>query len=327
MKTHKTLRYSDNGKYYELHIYEIDKCDAECMQIGLDNNVIFFGIISYEHDLSFQNENLATGSFFIPFLPYKSVTQLISRVNEFVDQMYDRFLGKNSEFISNNLHDAATDSEIDKKIPQLKVLAYKYVDEITKIRHIAVGAVNNYKRDQKIIDLNIKTTRLSCRKTDKMHSWASVLAELTNCSTKNSSVCVEKHEILPFEAREVRVPDIFYNNRRIHNQINDVLLLEPENSEFFARHISQNMKKGFARSFSRNFIVYEMKKYRITDEQEIDILVEKMVEAYRSITGMTGTTTIVLQEQISQFVWDVCIGTYANPYILDDSDKQEVETF
>lgn len=330
MKMHKTNRYSEQNRLYELNIVEIDNPHSDCTEIALDSNIVFFGIISHVHDLSFCNKEASTGSFFVPFLEYNTVHDFIARVDAFVDLVYFKFLHKKSEFYAENLLENDAGTDLEKNIPEIKVIAYKFIDEATQKRHIAVGAVNNYAKDPSVVELNIKTARLRCKKPDAMHSWSILLDELSNKSTINGTTYVVVDEIMDFEERWFKVPDLNPKFSDFDGRINEALILLPSDSQFFASHITEIEKKSNSTRFINSnlpFSVYGLKKYRISSENEINVLVNKMIDTYRRISGMTGTITLVLKEEISNSVWDISIGTCAKPFREKQVDEQDEESF
>jgi len=312
MKNYTKSLLSKNNQQYELNVIEIEQQESQYIQIPLDSDIVLYGMISYGDELAFRNTECSFGCFYAPFIEYKNVNEMLDRVEDLVQAFHYKrhfFLPQDRESIS------------------IKILAHKYIDKKSNARFVAISGINSLKKDSNIKKLNIKTMRLKIPAVHSINSWNTLISDLENKPNQIYAIDIEKHDIMDFESMQARIveedgPIDLY-------KVQEVIILQPNECEFFATHFATHLNDiGKASHFFDHKTgiggwTYNLKKYRVTSIEEIDHIVLKMIQSFRTLTGITGTKVIVLQNQISDFVWD--IGAIVCGQISNSTDNEEEE--
>jgi hypothetical protein len=251
----------------------------------------------------------------------QSKQDMINRIDDLVDLLCLAFSHCN-QLVSESVKKAI---EYENK-SLVKIYAYKYVDTSTGKRYVAIGGINLLQKDETIKKLNIRTTKLNCNNTDSIHSWCMLLEEYNNKSDDTALVKINNTEVLDFEDPKIVVTQHFFGGTNLDDNVNELLVLQENDSDFFANHYRSKSKDIF---FLKRGLIpayrYPLKKYRITSPEEVDVLVDRLITSYRTITGKTGVEVTIMQYFVSEYVWDVCIGISSLPYKKIDIEKEDAK--
>lgn len=280
---------------FELAFNDVDSIEDGYRKLPLGFDVSCFGIALHKDNISTHvNKDCNTGCFFVPYIEIQSKEELACCVSRLAARL------------------GAEVSKVEKTdSPTLKIIVSKYIDEKGN-RNFAIGGTNLKPKNELIHKLNVQTMLSEPIKTQDDESWFAVIADMED-PYEVQTLKIRKESILDFEKRKLTV-----DNKNKH-----VLGLLPRDSTFFGKHLVGGSSQSFYNPKKQTEgCVYGLSVMRASSEDEVNIILRKLIESFRSLTGCCFAEAIVLSREYSGEICDISMAVCQAdiPYLIDDEE-------
>jgi hypothetical protein len=282
---------------YELVFNDIDNIDDGYRKLPLGFDVSCFAVALHKDNISTHiNKDCNTGCFFVPYINILCREDLACCVSKLAARLGEQV------------------SKIEKTTsPSLRVVVSKYVDEKGN-RSFAIGGTNFKPKSEIIHNLNIQTMLCEPIIVPSEESWFAVLADMQDVH-EAKTLTVKRESILDFEKRKITI-----DNKNKH-----ALTLLPKESTFFAKHLVGGSSNNFFNPKKQlEGCVYGLSTIRVSSEEETNIILRRLVESFRSLTGSCFIEALVLSQEHSGGIADISVAVVEgdNPYLNENDDDE-----
>jgi hypothetical protein len=282
---------------YERNFIDVNDMEDGYIKIPIYFDTTDFAILYDLNNINIQqNLDCIFGCFFVPFIPCATKEELTQKIARLVVRLGNAIVERR---------------KIAK--PVLKVFVYRYIDPNGK-RFFAIAGSNLNPKSEKIHNLNIKTLLSDTIPPDPILSWGAVVDELSDLNQTPTCI-INKEDVLDFESRKAI----------IRVSCDHALAFLPKSSSFFAQHLSgKGVSSFFNKEIGETCKIFGLKKDRVSSSEEFNILIKKMIESFRELTGMQYVETTAIYTETEGGSLDISIASFeGQPILFKKNDVEE----
>ena len=317
--------YDIQGYKINCEIYEIEKPSEGFVTIPIDDDITFYGMLTDGNALCCRNDEACIGHFYVHFYKYTSkadVDSMLFWLLQSCNALYSKTI-----LTKRHAKSISTNEQYNSFIDNCKFVIHKYIEKNDNTTYYAIAMINSKKKCNKIKNANIKTILCECVPVLAENSWDETISEMVCAPYQSECTTVEKHEVLDFEARQLRVQEcVHHMAEQAHLDCTQMAIaLADDSASFFAYQLSSRQGETFANYETQEYgKVYNLRNRICGSLEESNILAKKLIEIFRSVFGTIATQTVIYYTKVNDNRYDVSIGICKKQYnIIKNAEEEE----